>query len=399
VRRALSVAGMRVAIVYKRYADTGGSERQVALLCAALRAQEHDVHVFCGSVRSAPPEGVTVHRMPQVPLGRTLSMLRFSAWAARAVAREQRRHGRFDVTQAFGRTVGQDVYRLGGGCHRTYLEHAHALDRPAWLRPLLRRLPYEVLKARLEERALSGARRRIITNSTLTRDDIVFRYALDPATIRVVRNGTDLSRFRPAAPGEKQVLRAELGLPAEASVAVFLGSGYARKGLEPTLRACALLLPRLPGLRLLVIGADRRLAWWRARAAALGLADQVLFAGPRRDPERLLRAADVSVLPTAYDPSANSTLESLASGLPVVTSDMNGAGEIIVPGVHGSVVNAPVHPGDVADALEHWLRRADRELAAHATRSLAAEFPAEDSCTGLLDVYREVIEARRTEQP
>jgi UDP-glucose:(heptosyl)LPS alpha-1,3-glucosyltransferase len=390
---------MRVAIVHKRYADTGGSERQVALLCEALGAQGHEVHVYCAGVRSTPPAGVRVHRMPRVPLGRTLFLLAFSAWAARAIARDERAGGRYDVTHAFGRTVGQDVYRLGGGCHRTYLEHAHALDKPAWLRPLLRRLPHELLKARLEERALAGTRRRIIANSALTRDDLVFRYALAPESIRVVRNGTDLQRFRPAAPGEREAVRAELGVPPDAEVAVFLGTGYARKGLDPTLRACALLRPRRPRLLLLVAGGDRRLAWWHAQAAALGVADRVLFLGPRRDPERVLRAADVSVLPTAYDPSANSTLESLASGLPVITSDMNGAGEILQAGVHGTVVPAPVHPGDVAAALEHWLWHADREAARAATRALAEGFPAAESCAGMLDVYREVIQDRGTARP
>src|SRR5262245_64873783 len=166
-RPAGKFGGVRVAIVFKRFADTGGSERQVALLSRQLAQRGDDVHVFCASVRSALPAGVTAHVMPRLVPGRTLGLLAFSAWARRAVARQ----GPFDVRHAFGRTVGQDVYRLGGGRHRTYLEQAHALDRPAWLRPLLRRLPYQVVKVRIEERALApAAARRIITNSGMTRD-------------------------------------------------------------------------------------------------------------------------------------------------------------------------------------------------------------------------------------
>src|SRR5262249_2919000 len=82
------------------------------------------------------------------------------------------------------------------------------------------------------------------------------------------------------------------------------------------------------------------------RAGRLGAADRVLWLGARPDPERLLRAADVLVLPTAYDPAANATIEALASGVPVVTSASNGASEILQPGRHGSVVPAPVHPDD-----------------------------------------------------
>ena len=387
---------MRVAIVFKRFADTGGSERQVALLARQLAARGDDVHVFCASVRSALPAGVTAHVMPRLVPGRTLGLLAFSAWARRAVAR----HEPFDVRHAFGRTVGQDVYRLGGGCHRTYLEHAHALDRPAWLRPLLRRLPYQVVKVRIEERALApSAARRIITNSSMTRDDLVFRYGLDPARVHVVPNGTDLARFRPPVAGEREELRRELGLPADAEVALFLGTGFARKGLEPTLRALARLAPARPRLLLLVAGRDRRPAHWQALATALRVADRVRFLGPRGDPERLYRAADVFVLPTAYDPAANSTLEALASGLPVVTSAANGAGEILREGRHGTVVPAPVHPGDVADALAAWLERADRPAVAAACRARAEEFPAEDSCAAMLEIYREVVAARGAAPP
>jgi len=387
--------GVKVAIVYKRLADTGGSERQVALLVRRLVSRGDDVHVFCASTRGVSPDGITVHVMPRISLGRTWGLLAFSAWARRAVERVEARYGAFDVRHAFGRTVGQDVYRLGGGCHRSYLEQAHALDRPAWMRPFLRRLPYQLLKARIEELALAPSpTRRIISNSSMIRDDLVFRYGIDPATIRVVANGTDLDRFRPAAPGERDEIRRELGVDGGDEVALFVGTGYARKGLDPTLRALSRLARARPRLRLLVAGRDRRPRWWMALARDLHVEDRVLFLGPRPDPQRLYRAADVFVLPTAYDPAANSTLEALASGLPVVTSAANGAAEILEPGRHGSVVPAPVHPGDVAEGLGTWLELGLTPDTSRRCRARAEQFPEEDSCAAILEVYREVVAAR-----
>jgi UDP-glucose:(heptosyl)LPS alpha-1,3-glucosyltransferase len=394
-RAAAKFDGVKVALVFKRYADSGGSERQVALLARQLAARGEQVHVFCAAARALPPPGVTLHVMPVPAPGRTLAMLAFSGWARRAIARHEARHGRFDVRHAFGRTVGQDVYRLGGGVHRTYLEQAHALDQPAWLRPWLARLPYQVLKARIEERALEPSpTRRILVNSSMTRDDLVFRYGLARESIRVVPNGTDLQRFRPPTPSERTGDRARLGLQPDAQAVLFLGTGYARKGLDPTLRAVALLAARHPRLRLLVAGADSRPAAWRRLAARLGLADRVSWLGARPDPERLLRAADVLVLPTAYDPAANATVEALASGVPVITSASNGASEILQPGLHGTVVPAPVHPGDVAAALEAWLARAGDPAVAAACRARAEEFPDTDSCTAILEIYRDVVAAR-----
>ncbi|MFT7465471.1 MAG: UDP-glucose:(heptosyl)LPS alpha-1,3-glucosyltransferase, partial [Pseudohongiellaceae bacterium] len=155
--RDASLPLVRVALIYKRYALHGGSERQLAMLARDLVEKGHSVHIFCRSVRSEPSEGVQLHVMPALPLSGTLALFAFSAWARWACKRYEAKQGSFDVRHAFGRTVGQDVYRVGGGCHRTYLEHAHALDRPALWRRLSRGSLAQRCKANLEERALCGS--------------------------------------------------------------------------------------------------------------------------------------------------------------------------------------------------------------------------------------------------
>lgn len=387
---------MRVALIYKRYALHGGSERQLSMLARDLVEQGHVVHVFCRSVRADPSPGVTLHVMPALPLSGTLALFAFSRWAARACRRFEELHGPFDVHHAYGRTVGQDVYRVGGGCHRTYLEHAHALDRPHWWRRWLRHSPAQRWKAELEQRALCGPNQPwVITNSGMVRDDLMFRYGLPPERLSVVRNGVDLTRFRPPVDDERSTMRAAWGFSRDDEVVLFLGTGFARKGLEPTLRAVALLAEGRPRLQLVVAGRDGRMRSWQALARALGLAERVLFVGPTDNHEACYRGADVYALPTAYDPAANSTLEALASGLPVVTSAMNGAAEILDEGVHGSILSCPVHPDDLAEALGHWLDRcADRTLAEQ-NRLRAEGFPASGSCEQILDVYRALLAHRR----
>lgn len=380
---------MRVALVYKRFAVSGGSERQLLMLSRYLIEQGDEVHVFCASRRDPVPEGVSLHQMHIGAPGHLPQLIAFSRWARRAISDHEARHGPFDVRHAFGRTLGQDVYRVGGGFHRTYLEHAHALGAPPWLRSLLVRTPYQVLKARMEEQALlAPTTQAIITNSAMTRDDLLANLPLSPERIHVVRNGVDLDRFRPAEPGEREAVRAEIGIAPSAPVALFLGTGFERKGLLETLRAVRRLRSSHPEALLLVVGRDADAHRWSELAESLGVRGAARFLGPRSDPERLLRASDVYVLPTAYDPAANTTLEAIACGIPVITSSMNGAAEIVDESF-GTVVPNPVHPSDVAAALARWLDRPADDGAAIAERARrAAELhPAHVGYATMREIY------------
>lgn len=387
---------MRVALVYKRLSDHGGSERQVSMHARELAARGHDVTVICAQQRTAAPDGVTVHAMPVRVPGDLTGLLAFSSWARRCA----RRTGPYDVTHAFGRTVGQDVYRVGGGCHRTYLEHAHDLDRPAWRRALSARMPAEVVKAALEQRALTAdTTRAIITNSAMVRDDLAFRYAIPEARFTVVRNGVDLTRFAPLDDAARRDHRRALELPEHGPVVAFVGTGYARKGLGALLRALPGVRARHPDVVVLVAGRDGRPARWRALADALGVARHVRWLGGRDDPDVIAGIADVTVLPTAYDPAANGTLESLAVGTPTVTSTMNGSAEIVDDDV-GSVVPAPVSPHDVEAATCAWLdRRGDRDAIVERARAQAELHPIEHSCVRMLEVYRAVLDGSATGAP
>ena len=134
----------------------------------------------------------------------------------------------------------------------------------------------------------------------------------------------------------------------------------------------------------------------REFAVQLGVDNATTFLGPRADPERLLAAADVYVLPTAYDPAANTTLEAMACGLPVVTSCMNGAAEIVSQGVFGSVVPNPVHPDDVAEAVGDWLNRikVSRDEVAAMARDAAERHPANLGYSHMREIYECVVAER-----
>ena len=121
---------MRIALVHKRLDRHGGTERDLFRTAEGLRDLGHEVHLFCSEYGVAPPKDVVAHRVPVIPLGRTLRLWSFAWFGRRAVRKAQ-----YDVVVGFGRLPRQHVLRSGGGTHRGFLEHmgqAGGLRRRIW---------------------------------------------------------------------------------------------------------------------------------------------------------------------------------------------------------------------------------------------------------------------------
>ena len=91
-----------------------------------------------------------------------------------------------------------------------------------------------------------------------------------------------------------------------------------------------------------------------ARCQALGLAEHVRFLGQRSDPERLLAAADIVVLPSLYEGLPLVAIEALATGRPMVATDIDGTREIVIQSDTGLLV-PPADSVALARAIERLL--------------------------------------------
>ena len=179
----------------------------------------------------------------------------------------------------------------------------------------------------------------------------------------VVRNGVDLTRFRPADGTARAEARARLGLPDRVPLAVCVGRLTRQKGQDVLLAAWPEVRQRCPEARLALVGdGDLRLA----------PAPGVTFTGALDDVRDWLAAADVFVLPSRWEGLSLSVLEALAVGRAVVVSDIPGLAEVVGPGT--GVAVPPDDPAALAAALVPRLlepprARAEGVAAAeHATR-------------------------------
>ncbi|MCF8034435.1 MAG: glycosyltransferase [Desulfarculaceae bacterium] len=171
------------------------------------------------------------------------------------------------------------------------------------------------------------------------------------SSVTVVPNGLDRERF---APGDKASARAELGLPAQDKLLVFVGSLRPVKGPDLALEA----LPRLPQATLVMVGAGELEETLQARAAELGVASRVIWAGPQPHQKvpRYLAASDALLLPSRSEGDPNAVLEALGCGRPVVAARVGGVPQAVSEELNGAIF-PPEDVAAMAEAAQRVLAR------------------------------------------
>ncbi|HEX8445299.1 MAG TPA: glycosyltransferase, partial [Sphingomonas sp.] len=269
---------------------------------AALPAQEERGGLLIDRPRFPVIPGPGAPLTPTLLAGRLLPLLR-------AI----RRDFRFDVIDAeFFWPDGPAAIRLGRALGVPVSIKARGADIHYWGH---RRLcGPQVIAA---GRAAAG----LLAVSGRLRDDMI-ALGMPPDRIAVHHTGVDLDRF---APADRAGAKAALGL--NGPVLLTIGHLIARKGQAIAIDALA----RVPGATLLIAGDGPDRAALDARAAAAGVAGRVRFLGPMPHAAlpALFAAADIFVLPTASEGLANVWVEAVASGVPVVTTDVGGARAVI----------------------------------------------------------------------
>jgi UDP-glucose:(heptosyl)LPS alpha-1,3-glucosyltransferase len=376
---------VKLAVVRQRYNPYGGAERFVARALPALEKLGSQVTLITRRESGWGARRVlTVNPFHLGNLWRDWSFAR----AARAAWKREA----FDIVQCHERIPGCDVYRAGDGVHRVWIETRR--KTASWIERLGIALnPYHSYVCNAEKQMFEHSRlRAVICNSRMVRDEIRRMFRIAPEKLHVIYNGVDLAHFHPRLRTElRGAARAELGCSPRDTVFLFVGSGFARKGLGAAIDALAAAAN--PAFWLVVVGRDRDEQKFVRKAERSGIQNRVRFLGGREDVRPLYAAADCFILPSRYDPFPNTALEALAMGLPAIVSERCGAAEIIESGVNGWICQPDDAPG-----IARLMREADEALTRasfeNAARASAERFGVDGMAAQLVKLYGSLNEKR-----
>ncbi|MGZ4850222.1 MAG: glycosyltransferase family 4 protein [Candidatus Bathyarchaeia archaeon] len=244
-----------------------------------------------------------------------------------------------------------------------------------------------------EERMLEKAQ-KIIAVSHFTKRELVEYYKIPEDKIRVIHNGVDVKKFKPAQ--DKHKIKQELGFDPDDLLILSVGRLYARKGLFTLIESMPAVIQRFKNAKFVISGKGqsnemRKLV---VHAEKLGVEDNIFFTGyyPDKKLPKLYQAADVFAFSTFYEHHPFAVLEALATGLPVVTTWVGGIPETIESGKNGFLVE-PFNSKQFAERILYLLEHPSEaaQMGAFARKTILEHFDWRIVVKEAIKVYDEVL--------
>jgi glycosyltransferase involved in cell wall biosynthesis len=217
-----------------------------------------------------------------------------------------------------------------------------------------------------------------------------------PSKTHAALNSIDLARWDyHEDPGP---VRADLGIASDAPVIICVARIFRSKGQALLIQALSLLHADLPEIKLLIVGQDYPLGnnhtnELKALAAELGVGENIVFTGLRRDVPRLIAAADIMALPSFEEPFGLVYAEAMAMKRPVVAFDNGGTPEVVDHEKSGLL-----SPQDDVRALAANLRRLVTDptlrtrMGEYGRQQVESRFVPERLAKDVARIYTELLE-------
>ncbi|MCW4016995.1 MAG: glycosyltransferase family 4 protein [Candidatus Bathyarchaeota archaeon] len=372
----------------------GGIARHCEGLAKALVQQKHDVHLFTLDFPGSPDyeemDGIKVYRA-STELGHPNFLtwvLLFNHFLSKRMADVTRKVD-FDVMH-----VHDWLAAFSGISFKHYIKkpmvltvHSTEVGRAQGLHS-----PDSFSINGIEWWSTYEANRVIVCSQSM-KEEICNHFNIPEKKVDVIPNAIDATKYQTSA--DRGAVRQHYGVGWGEKLILCVGRLVPQKGIEYFIRAIPKIAKRYPEAKYIIVGEGWSRDILEAEAHASGHANKIKFTGfaPDKEVIELMTSADVLVVPSIYEPFGIVALEGMATGVPVVASNVGGLAEVIDHDKTGIFVY-PRSPDSIAWGIDKVLSDPDHAkwLADNAKEKLHKAYSWEAVAMKTVEVYRKVVE-------
>ena len=246
-------------------------------------------------------------------------------------------------------------------------------------------------------RVINRLAHRVVVNAEMIRAHVLETGTAKPTQLVVIRNGLSFQPDQVDRAAMRATLCRELGLTGAVKLIGSVANLRPVKGHRYLLQAAAQVLRQIPDAHFVLIGAGELRAAIQMQAAELGIGQHLHLLGHRSDAAQLAQGFDLAVLASLHEGLPNTVLEAMAAGVPVVSTAVGGARELIVDNETGFLVPAADAAGlasKIIDVLANETKRA--RVAARGRAFVTEQFSMRRMVAATEQLYDELGGRRRT---
>jgi glycosyltransferase involved in cell wall biosynthesis len=375
---------MKICIVTHNILKGDGQGRvNCEVIQAALR-QGHEVTIIASFVDVGLVQHHNVrwidtraHKIPTAFIRHLVFSIRSAAWL-------RKHRDEFDIVQVNGAITSERA-----DVNAVHFVHSAWLKSPAHISKNKRNLYslyqwlYTKINAYWEEKSFQLSSDLIAVSNQVRKE--LIEAGVPDNKIYVVVNGVDLEEFCPGVQSREQ-----LELPINVPLAFFAGDIRSnRKNLDSVLQS----LVSVPDLHLAVAGALEGSPFPQL-AEQLGLNNRVHFLGFRSDISNIMKAVDLFVFPSRYEPFGLVVLEAMASGLPVITAITAGGAELVTDNC-GFVLLDPNNVQDLSNKLNVLTQQPELRIQmGQGARRVAQDYSWGVMASKYMSIFEDVLKSK-----
>lgn len=368
---------MRICLTTRYFNRYEGTPKYVVELAERF-TEEHEVHLLTSSYDYEIPN-LIVHKMPLIKRPGLLQILSDCYFSTKYTKRMKRELGDVVIHSAGSDSLSSDVVTVHV-CWDTWLK-----DYKTKVGKLRSYMDYKTRIARAIQKKMVKNARKVIAVSEKVKRDIMKYYGTPGEKITVIPNGVNLEEFK-HDPYRRTEIRERYGISDSDVVLLFVGHDFERKGLEYAIKA----LPEVSNnVKLLVVGKGNPEAFQKL-ARKLGVIDKTIFTGFVPEIKHYYDTSDIFVFPTYTEGFSLTMLEAVASGLPVLATNVSGSDELIIDGYNGFFIERD--PKNIAEKINILVNDENlrKQMCKNARRS-AERYSWDATAERTLEVYEEVL--------